>query len=126
MIWDTGAQMTFITEELLSDWFRQHLQSPEHNPYRGDNHTYVKIDALVGFSNSPIEISAIACVKPRHLMPNNLLGVIFGQQRCIDSLCYMNVPRNILVSRGEEVEDGVWGDIILYGHADILGEFRRF
>jgi hypothetical protein len=31
MIWDSGVHQTVITEELLSESFRQHLQSPEND-----------------------------------------------------------------------------------------------
>lgn len=126
MIWDTGAQLTYITEELLSDWFRRHLQRPEHDPFRGDSHTYVQFEALVEFSNAPVEISAIACVRPKRLMPNNYVGILFGQRQCINALRHMSVPRSILVSQGEDVGEEIWGDIVLYDYVDAWGDLHSF
>lgn len=126
MLWDTGARRTIITEELLSPYFRARLQEPPNEPYRSENGAAVQVSAVVAFSNTPVEVSAIALVRPRDQMPNRYLGVIFGQQQCIDSISHVCMPRNILVARGEAVGDGVWGDIILNEYVDIWGDIQTF
>lgn len=126
MIWDTGAQRTIITEELLSESFRARLQEPQNEPYRSADSTTVQITAVVAFSNTNIQISAVASVRPQERMPNRYLGILFGQQQCIDSTSHVCTPRKVLVARGEAVGDNVWGDIVLNDYVDVWGEVHSF
>lgn len=115
VLWDTGAQQTIITEDVLSAPFREFLQEPIHDPYRSKDALCVQIDAVIGFSNAPIKISAVALVVPKSVVPNGRVGVIFGQQQCIDCISYSSVPRRILKARGDDISDEVWGELIVDG-----------
>lgn len=113
MLWDTGAQSTIITEDLLSESFRQFLQQPNHDPYRSENKLRVQVDATIGLSNTPIKLNAIAFVVPKNSVPNFRSGVIFGQRQCIDCISYHSIPRSILRAEGEAVGDEIWGELVV-------------
>jgi hypothetical protein len=113
MLWDTGAQQTIITEELLSESFRRYLQDPIHDPYRSSGGLRVQLDALVAFSNAPINIPAIVMIVPKSVVPNQRVGILFGQQQCIDRIGYRSFPRHILKAKGEEINEEVWGDFVI-------------
>ena len=118
MIWDTGAHRTIITEELLSESFRQFLKDSRHNDYRLDDGLRVQMDAVIGLSNFPVNISAIVLVVPQSVMPNKYTGILFGQQSCINCLSYHSSPRRILKAKGEDISEEMWGDIVIDGYVD--------
>jgi hypothetical protein len=113
MLWDTGAQQTIITEDLLSEPFRQYLQDPSHDSYRSGDKIRVQLDAIIALSNTPIKITAIALVVPSSVVPKQRVGVIFGQKHCIDCMSYRSIPRRILKAKGEDVDDEIWGDLVV-------------
>jgi len=113
MLWDTGAHKTIIAEELLSDELRRYLQDPINDPYRSADGVRVQMDAAICFSNSSFEINAIVLVIPKSVMPNERIGILFGQQQCIDHISYRSIPRCILNAKGENLEEGLWGDLVL-------------
>ena len=52
-LWDTGAQMTFITDDILSHQFRDYVNNHEvHEAYRSSGGTRVQISCVVEFSNN--------------------------------------------------------------------------
>lgn len=112
-LWDTGAQACSISEDLLSDAFLAYLRDPVHDPYRNSNVPAVQVDASFGFSNSSISISTIFTVLPLSKIPNQRSGIILGQNAFINHILYRAVPRAILEAKGEHVEEGVWGDIVV-------------
>ncbi|KAK2755096.1 uracil DNA glycosylase [Arachnomyces sp. PD_36] len=120
------AQRTIICEDLLSDELRHRLQTPENDPYRSESGLCVQVAISAALSNSPVDISAIALVCPRHLMPNGYNGILFGQSGCINSLVYTSIPRKILVKQGEEIGDSIWGDLVLRTYIDIFGDVHAF
>jgi hypothetical protein len=124
MLWDTCAHNTIITEDLLSEKFRRYIQEPQHDPYRSDNGLRVQMDAVIAFSNVPIAISAIVLVVPKSVVPNERVGILFGQQQCIDRLHYRSLPRCILEAKGENIEKEMWGDIILDEFVDSEGNIQ--
>lgn len=113
MIWDTGAHRTIITEELLSAKFREYLATSIHDPYRSGDKSSVQVDAVIAFSNGVVSLSTVAVVMPQNKMPNQLLGILFGQCACIDRLRYESIPRCIIQAKGEEIGDEFWGDIVV-------------
>jgi hypothetical protein len=113
MLWDTGAHRTIITEEILPRDFRDYLKDPIHDAYRGENGTRVQMQAVIEFSNSTIEIEAIAWVLSHLDMPNERVGILFGQSQCIDRLVYRTIPRSALQAKGEDITKDFWGDIIV-------------
>ena len=50
---------------------------------------------------------------PKESMPNQFVGVLFGQCLCIDRLVYHSIPRGILKVRGDIIPEDRWGDIIV-------------
>jgi hypothetical protein len=118
MLWDTGAHRTIIAEDMFSDVFRQYLQDPIHDPYRSQDGVRVQMSAVIGFSNTAIEISAVILVVPKRVMPNGWAGIIFGQQQCIGRFSCHSIPRHVLNAKGEDVESGQWGDIVLEEFVD--------
>ena len=113
MLWDTGAHQTIITEDLLSKSFRQYLQDPSHDPYRSGDKTRVQLDVIIAFSNTPIKITTIALVVPKSIVPNQRVGVLFGQKHCMDCMSYRSIPRRILIAKGQDVDDEIWGDLVI-------------
>ncbi|OBT69092.1 hypothetical protein VE03_01391 [Pseudogymnoascus sp. 23342-1-I1] len=106
MLWDIGAQSTLISEDLLSDAFRNYFSQPEHDHYRNDDATRVQIEVR----NVEIELVVIGYVIPREQMPNQSSIIIFGQRQCI--------PRSILVAKGEDIAEDIWGDLVVYEYID--------
>jgi hypothetical protein len=68
---------------------------------------------VVALSNCTVLMRAIAWVVPKSKIPNERVGVLFGQLECINRLQYESIPASILSSDGEDLEDNVWGDLIL-------------
>jgi len=65
------------------------------------------MDAIIALSNSPIKIGAIVLVIPKSVVPNERIGILFGQKLCIDRLSYQSLPRHILNTMDEDIEDGL-------------------
>lgn len=122
MIFDTGAHRTFITEELLSPSFREYLRDSVHDSYRGMDGLSVQVDAGIALSNCLVPLDAVAGVIPKSKMPNQLVGILFGQATCIDRLSFRAIPRHVLRAKGEEISDGLWGDILADEYVNIDGE----
>ncbi|OBT94085.1 uracil DNA glycosylase [Pseudogymnoascus verrucosus] len=118
----TSAQSTIISEDLLSDDFRKYLAQPAHDPYRNTDATRVQIDIRIALSNTEIEIDAIGYVVPKDQIPNQTSFVLFGQRQCINSIRYMSVPRAILVAKGRDMSEEVWGEIVVYEYVNDLGD----
>jgi hypothetical protein len=126
MIWDTGAHQTIITEDLLSESFREFLKDSRHDVYRSGDGLRLQMDAFIAFSNIPIDINAIVLVVPKSMMPNEHIGILFGQLQCIDCISYHSSPRRILQAKGEDIEEGVWGDIVIDGTVDFDDKLHSF
>lgn len=122
MIFYTGVHMTIITEELLCPSFREYLKDSVHDPYRGKDGLSVHINAGIALSNCPVLIDFVAAVFPKSKMPNQLVGILFGQSGCIDRLSFRSIPRHVLRAKGEEISDGLWGDIVLDEYVNMDGE----
>jgi hypothetical protein len=55
-------------------------------------------------------------------MPNQLLGILFGQITCIDRLSLQAIPRRILLAKKEHISEEFWGDIVLDAYIDLQDE----
>jgi hypothetical protein len=73
----------------------------------------LQIDADIAFTNCPVSIGTIAMVVPKTKMPNQRVGILFGQFLCIDRLAYHSIPRQTLQAKGENVPEKIWGDIVV-------------
>jgi hypothetical protein len=119
MLFDTGAQSCIVTEDSLSEEFRNFLKhDPIHNDYRSPNGTVVQADAVLSFADRAISMSCIFRVVPRSSVPNQRIGIILGQNGFIDQLMYTAVPRCFLAEGGEDVPQEVWGDIIVHQYVN--------
>lgn len=126
MIWDTGAQMTTITKELLPQDFRDYLDNPIHNAYRTRDGLRVQLQAKIEFSNTVIEIDAIVMVVPKQSMPNKLVGILFGQMGCIERMDYRSIPRAVLLAKKENISEEYWGDIEVHTYVDIHDKVHEY
>ena len=117
-LWDTGAHHCIISSDLLPTEF---IQSSIHDPYRNEDQTTLQVDAVFAFSGSSFAITTIFHVLPLSTIPNQRSGVILGQSAFIDRLVYKSIPKIILESRGETVEDDCWGEIEVETAIDIYG-----
>ena len=52
------------------------------------------------------------------MVPNERVSILLGQKECIDRLVYESIPRSILPTRGENLENDVWSDFILKEYLD--------
>ena len=126
MLWDTGSHSCTITEDLLPPEFLKYLREPEHDPYRNTSGTKVHVDAYLGLSNTEFFFNLIFTVIPLSSAPNHRSGVILGQHGFLDAIVTSAVPRSILVHRGEEVEESIWGDISVHEYLDSVGDLAHF
>ncbi|CAK7229149.1 hypothetical protein SCUCBS95973_007122 [Sporothrix curviconia] len=118
-LWDTGAQISVVSDDLIPADFLEILHSEELNkPYITEVPTQagtqkvvkVQISAIIALSNSTIEIETMALVMPRECIPNKRSGVILGQRGLINSIQYTSIPREILVKQYHQViEEKYWG-----------------
>ncbi|KAL2829268.1 hypothetical protein BDW59DRAFT_38570 [Aspergillus cavernicola] len=122
MIFDTGAHRTVIAEDLLSTSFREYLKNPVHDPYRSSDGLVVQINANVAFSNCPVAIETIATIVAKVKMPNERVGVLFGQSSCIDRLSIRSIPPLILQAKGEKISVEFWGDIVVEEYLNLDDE----
>ena len=61
------------------------------------------MDAEVALTNKIMLVNALAVVVPQAKMPNQLLGILFGQISCINRLRYESTPREFLVAKDEKI-----------------------
>lgn len=78
--------------------------------------------AGIALSNCLVPLDAVAAVIPKSKIPNQLVGILFGQATCIDRLSLGAIPRQVLRAKGEEISDGLWGDILVDEYVNIDGE----
>ncbi|CAI7618347.1 unnamed protein product [Penicillium viridicatum] len=122
MIFDTGAHSTVISEELLSPSFREYLGDPVHDPYRRSDSLSVQVHVSIALSNCPVSIDIVAVVVPKSKLPNQLVGILFGQAGGIDRLNFRATPRHVLRVNGEEIPGRFWGDILADQYVNLDGE----
>ena len=113
ILFDTGSHYCVIVEDLLPPDFREYLRSPPNDPYYSEDRTRVHVDGSIVFSNQVFQFNAIFLVVPRRAVPNGGIGIILGQRGLLNRMTYRSIPRDILRARGNHVEEGIWGDIIL-------------
>lgn len=120
---DTGCHRTLITDDILPDSFKQHLNSRLHDPYRKvDKEKEIitlQVSCDVAFTNAMVTLETIALIVPREIMPNKRSGVLFGQVGCLDRLDVQCIPRDLLTAKGESIEEGIWGDILFKEYLDM-------
>ncbi|KAK2800540.1 hypothetical protein FQN50_008085 [Emmonsiellopsis sp. PD_5] len=117
-LWDTGAQITMVTDDILPPEFLQHLKSDQYlDRYAlgSDSSVAVQISMMLQFSNTIHNFDIIASVVPAGRLVNGLSGILLGQHSLIDSLDCKLTPARVLRAQGMSVTDGHWGRIELAG-----------
>ncbi|KAJ5120889.1 uncharacterized protein N7515_010277 [Penicillium bovifimosum] len=125
ILWDTGAPITVITSDVLTDEFRKHLSDPVHQPYRNHDMTRVQAGFFFEFSNVMFQQDSIALIVDKEAVPNGRSGIILGQKACIEVLQYRSIPRAILEARGETVEEQFWGDLVVESYVHYDGTLQQ-
>lgn len=126
ILFDTGAHVSTITDDLLSDEFREYLSHSIHDPYRSSTGVTVQVTCVIAFGVQPaLEMECAFRVVPVDSVPNQRSGIILGQNTVIDSIEYSSRPRKTLIARGEEVADSVWGDIVIDGYVNVDDDFVK-
>lgn len=125
-LWDTGADMTYITDDMLSQDFRRFVNEDDVNArYQRDESTLVQISCMLEFSNKTIiQLDTVAAVIPRAFAPNGRSGVLLGQRGVIDSLEYMSVPQKSALKRDPTFPKDRWGYFNIISYCDTDGELR--
>ena len=125
-LWDTGADMTYITDDRLSQDFRRFINEDDVNgPYQRDESTWVQISCMLEFSNKTvIQIDTVAVVIPRAFAPNERSSILLGQRGVIDSLEYLSVPQKTALKRDPTFPKDRWGYFNIISYCDTDGELR--
>lgn len=113
-LWDTGAHVSCIVEDMLPESFREFLSMPKLDDWRLGNTTRVRVMGTIGFSNSSFTFETVFLVLPRTSVPNERIGIVFGQKAFMDHMVYTTLPRAMLRASGEDIPDDCWG------HIDVL------
>ncbi len=115
-LWDTGAHMTIISDDLLSAAFSKFLRDdPMNEPYKGvvtkngKTFTKVQISIKVEFSNTLVKLEGVGLVIPKEMIPNQRSGIILGQQFFINRMQYTSTPRAMLQAEGRDPGEQFWG-----------------
>ena len=120
MLIDTGAQVSLITDDILSRSFRDYLMDPIHDPYRSEDGTKVQVDATFSFADRQINMACIFQVVSRTRIPNERVGIILGQHSCLDHMVFTMKPRLFIPSISED--DTVWGDMKIHQYINHIGQ----
>ena len=86
----------------------------------------VHVDAVFSLSNKTFEISTIFRVLPSSDIPNKRTGIILGQHGFIERMMVETIPRSILLKRGEQIDETVWGEIRIKAVLDLFEELHEF
>ena len=124
-LWDTGADISVITEDLLSNQFLEYLQDDVHKEYRGPRGTQVACSIKLGFSNRAIDMHMIMLVTKRENIPNHRSGIILGQHAFLDRLSYTSSPAAVLNAKGEHIPDNLWGRIDVVDYVTLDGDLAK-
>ncbi|KAE8150395.1 hypothetical protein BDV25DRAFT_172207 [Aspergillus avenaceus] len=122
MVFDTGSHRTIIVEDLLSASFQEYLKGSVHDPYRSSDGSVLQVSVTMAFTNCPVVIENVAVIIPKAKMPNERVGVLFGQLSCIDRLGLRSIPRRMLLAKGVVVSDEFWGDIVAEEYLNLNDE----
>ncbi|KAI9780191.1 MAG: uracil DNA glycosylase [Candelina submexicana] len=125
-LWDTGAQYCSISADLVTRIDPSFLDLEVHEQYRMHSHVGVQVDAVFSLSNKTFEISTIFLVLPSSDIPNKRTGIILGQHGFMDRMMVETIPRSILLKRGEQIEETVWGEIRIEAMLDLFEELQEF
>ena len=125
-LWDTGAQYCSISADLIKMINPTFLGLENHESYRMQSNFGVQVDAVFSLSNKILEISTIFLVLPPSDIPNGRTGIILGQHGFLDRMMVETIPRSILLKRGQEIEETVWGEIRIKPMLNLFEELQEF
>ena len=116
-LWDTGCHVTTISADLITPAFYQYIQGPAYESRTSDL-AVISVDARLQLSNTSIDMSFIARIVPREMMPNQMSGVLLGQVGLINCIEVRQIPREFLIEDGQEVPEHIWGDLVVERYID--------
>jgi hypothetical protein len=125
MLWDSGAHISYISSDLVSEQFNRQLRDPGYlATYQwGSAHSGMcMVDAELEFSNCRHSLAGLVVVCPKDQMPNNYSGVLLRQRSILDRMMYLVQPRAILVAQGIVVPEDIWGQINIKAYISLPGE----
>ena len=125
-LWDTGAQYCSISADLVTRIDPSFLDLEVHEQYRIHSNIGVQVDAVFSLSNKTFEISTIFLVLPSSNIPNKRTGIILGQHGFMDRMTVETIPRSILLKRGEQIEETIWGEIRIKAMLNLFEELQEF
>lgn len=123
-LWDTCAYTCSISADLVADHNPSFLDLDVHEVYRG--HKGLQVDAVVSLSNQVFHISTIFFVLPKSEIPNQRSGIILGQHGFMDRIMVETIPRSILMARGEEIEETIWGQLRIKAKMDLFEGLEEY
>ena len=107
-LWDTGAQVSCITSDLLPAEFLTH---PIHDMHRQNDRIQVEVHGKFSSTNATFELSAMWNIVSKSSVASQRCGVILGQHTFIDRILVRSNPRALLKAQGEGIGTEYWGDI---------------
>jgi hypothetical protein len=102
ILFDTGAQVTSVTEDVLSDSFRELLKDPQLDVYRTNSGLYLQMDSTIALTNTNFAMNTMVLVVPKRNVPNSRSGIVLGQRGAIDCLHFEAVPKRFLQIGGRK------------------------
>ena len=125
-LWDTGTQYCSISADLITMINPTFLGLENHESYRMQSNFGVQVDGIFSLSNKILEISTIFLVLSPSDIPNGRTGIILGQHGFMDRMMVETIPRSILLKRGQEIEETVWGEIRIKAMLNLSEELQEF
>ena len=124
-VWRTGAEITYITEDVLAPKFRRFINEDFiHQQYRlpGQAGTVVRISCLLKLSNGDsVQVDTVAVVVPMDVAPMRRSGVTFGQKGLIDSVTCTFHPASVTAAGGLGARQDGWGRIDIESYVGLDG-----
>lgn len=120
VLWDTGAHITIITEDILPKAFLEHIRGPAYSLYQQPKGYAIQTAITLQLSNCNRRFETIAMVRSVDSVPNGFSGIIAGQHSLLNTIEYRVVPCRVLEEKGIDA-NGYWGKIRLLSHVDIDG-----
>ncbi|KAI9785225.1 MAG: uracil DNA glycosylase [Peltula sp. TS41687] len=141
---DTGAHVTIISSDLLSEDYWKFLQTADENePYRNTvggtgQRIFCQVDFIIEIPQlDHFTFNVLALVVPRSAMPNQLSGVLLGQRSFLERMEFSFRPWRI--TKAVESESGGsfddlkerpqnhgWGTVEIKRFVDLEGNLHQF
>ena len=79
---------------------------------------------MIGFGNNAIlNLDCLFVVLEKEQVPHQRSGITLGQATVLDRMHYRILPRRVIRTLGERIDDASWGDTGLEAFADVNDKF---